>query len=47
MSRLSFGETKSDKELLKEMKKKYRSNLIKEENTNSIPLKRVAKELNL
>ena len=47
MSRLSFGETKSDKELLKEMKKKYKSNLIKEENTNSKPLKRVAKELNL
>lgn len=47
MSRLSFGETKSDKELLKEMKKKYRGNLIKEENTDSKPLKRVAKELNL
>lgn len=47
MSRLSFGETKSDKELLKEMKIKYKSNLIKEENTNSKPLKRVAKELNL
>lgn len=47
MSRLSFGETKSDKELLKQMKLKYRGNLIKEENTNSKPLKRVAKELNL
>lgn len=47
MSRLSFGETKSDKELLKEMRLKYKSNLIKEENTNSKPLKRVAKELNL
>ena len=47
MSRLSFGETKSDKELLKEMRLKYKSNLIKEENTDSKPLKRVAKELNL
>jgi predicted phosphoadenosine phosphosulfate sulfurtransferase len=45
MSRLSFGETKSDVLLLKEMKEKYRTNLIKEENTNSKPLKRVAKEL--
>ena len=47
MSRLSFGETKRDKELLLEMKEKYKGNLIKEENTNSKPLKRVAKELNL
>ena len=47
MGRLGFGETKSDKKLLVEMKLKYKSNLIKEENTNSKPLKRVAKELNL
>ena len=47
LSRLSFGETKSDVELLKQMKEKYRSNLIKKENTNSRPLKRIAKELEL
>lgn len=47
MGRLGFGETKSDKKLLVEMRLKYKSNLIKEENTNSKPLKRVAKELNL
>jgi predicted phosphoadenosine phosphosulfate sulfurtransferase len=47
MSRLSFGETKSDKELLKQMRKKYRTNLIKIENTDSKPLQRVAKELEL
>ena len=47
MSRLSFGETKKDKELLKEMKQKYQSNLIKIENTDSKPLQRVAEELEL
>lgn len=47
MGRLGFGETKSDKKLLVEMRLKYKSNLIKEENTNSKPLKRVARELNL
>jgi len=45
LSRLSFSQTKSDVELLKEMKEKYRTNLIKDENTDSKPLKRVAKEL--
>lgn len=45
LGRLSFGETKSDVKILEQMKEKYRTNLIKEENTNSKPLKRVAKEL--
>ena len=47
LSRLSFSQTKKDKELLKQMKKKYGANLIKEENTNSKPLIRLAKEVNI
>jgi len=46
MGRLSFGQTKSDKEMLFRLKEKYGKNLIKPENTNSIHLKRIAKELN-
>jgi predicted phosphoadenosine phosphosulfate sulfurtransferase len=45
LSRLSFGETKSDVKLLEDMKVKYRTNLIKTENTDSISLKRVARKL--
>lgn len=46
MGRLSFGETKSDVELLFEMKKQYGSNLIKPENTNSKHLRRYAELMN-
>lgn len=45
MSRLSFGQTKSDVERMFELKKKYK-NLIYGEDTDSKPLKRIAKELN-
>lgn len=45
LSRLSFSQTKSDVELLEKMRENYGTNLIKVENTNSVPLKRVAKEL--
>jgi predicted phosphoadenosine phosphosulfate sulfurtransferase len=45
MSRLSFGQTKSDVEKMFELKKKYK-NLIYGKDTNSKPLKRIAEELN-
>lgn len=45
LGRLSFGETKSDVELLFELKKKYRTNLIKPENTNSKKLKQYAEAI--
>jgi len=45
MSRLSFGQTKSDVKRMFELKKKYK-NLIYGKDTDSKPLKRVAKELN-
>ncbi len=45
MSRLSFGQTKSDVKKLFELKKKYK-NLIYGKDTDSKPLKRIAEELN-
>ena len=45
MSRLSFGQTKSDVEKMFELKKKYK-NLIYGKDTNSKPLKRIAEKLN-
>lgn len=45
MSRLSFGQTKSDVERMFELKKKYK-NLIYAKDTDSKPLQRIAKELN-
>lgn len=45
MSRLSFGQTKSDVKRMFELKKKYK-NLIYGKDTKSKPLKRIAKELN-
>ncbi|MBC8588075.1 GNAT family N-acetyltransferase [Paratissierella segnis] len=45
MSRLSFGQTKSDVERLFELKKKYK-NLIYGADTDSTPLKRIAAQLN-
>ncbi|MBT9150688.1 MAG: Sulfate adenylyltransferase subunit 2 [candidate division WS2 bacterium] len=46
MGRLSFGQTKSDVELLHTLKNRYGTNLIKAENTNSKHLKRIAEEMN-
>lgn len=45
MSRLSFGQTKSDVKKMFELKKKYK-NLIYAKDTDSKPLQRIAKELN-
>ncbi|MDU6263743.1 MAG: DUF3440 domain-containing protein [Anaerocolumna aminovalerica] len=45
MSRLSFGQTKSDVEKMFELKKKYK-NLIYAKDTDSKPLQRIAKKLN-
>lgn len=45
MSRLSFGETKSDVKRLFELKKKYK-NIIYGKDTDSTPLKRIATQLN-
>lgn len=45
MSRLSFGQTKSDVKKMFELKKKY-ENLIYEKDTDSKPLQRVARQLN-
>lgn len=44
MSRLSFGQTKSDAEYLKKMVSKW-DNLLEEQNTDSKPLKRLFKEI--
>ncbi len=45
MSRLSFGQTKSDVKRMFELKEKYK-NLIYAKDTDSKPLQRIAKELN-
>lgn len=45
LGRLSFGQTKSDVELLFQLKEKYGRNLIKPENTNSKHLKKYAEEM--
>lgn len=45
MTRLSFSQTKSDVKLLEEMREKYNSNLIKEENTTDGKLKKYAKNI--
>lgn len=44
MSRLSFGETKSDVKRLFELKKKY-SNIIRPRDTDSKRLKRIAEKM--
>ncbi len=44
MSRLSFGQTKSDVEMLFKLREKYKDYLIKSENTSQKRLKAIAKE---
>lgn len=44
MSRLSFGQTKSDVEMLYKLREKYKGYLIKSENTSQKRLKAIAKE---
>jgi len=44
MSRLSFGQTKSDVEMLFKLREKYKGYLIKSENTSQKRLKAIAKE---
>jgi len=44
MSRLSFGQTKSDVEMLFKLREKYKGYLIKSENTSQKKLKAIAKE---
>lgn len=46
MKRLKFSQTKADTQLLKKLRKKYKSNLIKSENTTDGQLKKMAEELN-